>query len=232
LGIIVGVTIGTLIVILAILGCCIICWGKRRRRAKLQRLAERNAQQVSEFSSHQLLAEPKWSQSGQMSAGGWSQDESPATAGGWGSESFNAFSPYSSKYGSPMSARDTLNPKQTWEWPGMRASVVPAKPTLASSQLEKRNFSPYSSPSSAHDPQGPKLDWDQAEAIKLERMRSARMREQEREREEAKGKGVAGREEGEHPEQKHEQFLAEVARRGFTTAPVIKVPDQVGKMRG
>jgi hypothetical protein len=247
MGVIVGSILGTVVFILAMLGCCIICWGKRRRRAQLQRLAERNAPQVSEFSPHQPLAEPKWSQSGQVSAGGWSQDDSPEMAGGWGSESsFHAFSPYSSKYNSPVSARDALNPKQTWEWPGMRAPPMPAAPASTASPMEKRNFSPYTSPSSAHDTKGPKQDWDQAEAIELERVRHAKAEEkqrlEDRRRLEARQMKAVAREKAEDSdgdeeqekmqEQIREQFLARAAQRGFTTTPIIKVPDRVGRIRG
>jgi hypothetical protein len=53
-------------------------------------------------------AEPtKWSPGGD-SAG---LDESPYP------DDKYTFSPYSSKYSSPISARDQLNPQQNWEWP-------------------------------------------------------------------------------------------------------------------
>lgn len=47
--------------------------------------------------------------------GGWSigTDETPTTAGGYGSD--KTFSPYTSQYTSPVSARDMLNPKKAWD---------------------------------------------------------------------------------------------------------------------
>jgi hypothetical protein len=203
----IGATVGTLVFVLGTLGFCIICWGKRRRRAELQRISKRTAE-VVESSSGQALVEPKWKQKSPMSASQWSPDESPSTAGGWGSETTAyGFSPYSSKYGSPVSARDALNPKQTWEWTGVRGVVGPAAPP----PVEKRNFSPYTSPSSAHDAQGPKQDWDRAEAIELARVPAA-----------GRKSGSVGGDDDAASQQGGEG--------GLSTAPVIKIPDR-GKGR-
>jgi len=58
------------------------------------------------------------------------QDTSPDTP--YGSEKQN-FSPYSSKYSSPVSARDALNLKNTWEWP----QPQPSMPMPGAFELEK-----------------------------------------------------------------------------------------------
>jgi hypothetical protein len=109
LGAVIGAAVGGLVVLLTILGCCIIWFGKRRRRQVLQRAQARLSHNGVRPASGNV--EPKW---GQDAPGGWTQDETPTTAGGYGCDKQN-FSPYMSQYTSPVSARDMLNPKALWD---------------------------------------------------------------------------------------------------------------------
>jgi len=105
----VGAAMGGLVAVLVILGCCVVWFGKRRRRQVLQRAQARLSYNGVRPATGN--PEPKW---GQDAPGGWVQDETPTSAGGYGSDKQN-FSPYSSRYTSPVSARDMLNPKALWD---------------------------------------------------------------------------------------------------------------------
>lgn len=173
----VGAAIGGLVLLLMILGCCVVFWGKRRRRKALERAQARLS--VNGFRPATADVEPKW---GQNAPGGWMQDETPTTAGGYGSDKQN-FSPYSSRYTSPVSARDMLNPKSLWDSPQQSMSTVAGAPGLngVANQMD--------------------------EAFEMEKMRDQRI-EERRTRE----------------QQLHEEFLQDAAARGFTTAPIIRLP--------
>jgi hypothetical protein len=173
LGGIVGVAIGALVFVLTVLGCCTVWWGKRRRRAQLQRMHSRSMYN-SESRTNVAPVEPKWSQN---TAGRWSPDETPTTAGGWGSED-KTFSPYESRYNSPVSARDMLNPKQIWDAHEPSMSAVKATPRT------------------------------KEEAIEMEKMQS-QSKEESRIRE----------------QRIQAEFIENVAERGFTTTPIIRMPD-------
>lgn len=176
----VGAAIGGLVAVLTILGCCVIWCGKRRRRQALARTQARLSRNGARPASG--VVEPKW---GQDAPGGWVQDDTPSTAGGYGSDKQN-FSPYSSRYTSPVSARDMLNPKTIWE------GQEPSTGTMVE----------------APGTNGPgKKD----EAIEMEKIRDQRI-EERRIRE----------------LRLHEEFLQDAADRGFTTAPIIRLPS-IGK---
>jgi hypothetical protein len=113
----VGIAIGVIALALFVLGFTIICCGKRRRIARLAK-RQRQLSTYSDFGgglgglvpvTHPLNT--KWTPAVR---GGVAQDISPSTAGGY--ESDKHFTPYSSQYNSPVSARDMLNPKIAWEW--------------------------------------------------------------------------------------------------------------------
>ncbi len=124
LGAIVGAVVAGVVVLLTIAGCCIVWFGKRRRRQNLERTQALTSYNAG-YGAGPLggFGEPKWGMGMGMEQdtgiihvpGGWSigTDETPTTAGGYGSD--KTFSPYTSQYTSPVSARDMLNPKQTWD---------------------------------------------------------------------------------------------------------------------
>jgi hypothetical protein len=135
LGAIVGAVIGGLVVLLTMLGCCIVFYGKRRRRQKLERAQARSSYNALNGSlplgGH---VETQWNKG---TPGGWSQDETPTTAGGYGSDKHN-FSPYASQYTSPVSARDMLNPKQIWEPHPPNMTTVPGEAKMREAfEMEK-----------------------------------------------------------------------------------------------
>jgi hypothetical protein len=176
LGAIVGAAVGALVAILTILGCCIIWCGKRRRRQTLQRAQARLS--YNEVRPASGNVEPKW---GQDAPGGWIQDDTPTTAGGYGSDKQN-FSPYSSRYTSPVSARDMINPKTLWDAHQQSMGTMVEAPGINGRGLKD-------------------------EAFEMEKMRDQRI-EERRIRE----------------LQLHEEFLQDAAERGFTTAPIIRLP--------
>lgn len=178
LGAIVGVAVGGLVALLTMIGCCIIWCGKRRRRQVLQRAQAQMSYNGVRPASGSV--EPKW---GQDAPGGWIQDDTPTTAGGYGSDKQN-FSPYMSQYTSPVSARDMLNPKALWD--AHQQSTMVEAPGINGLGIKD-------------------------EAFEMEKMRDQRI-EERRVRE----------------LQLHEEFLQDVAERGFTTAPIIRLPS-IGK---
>ncbi|KAL1839579.1 hypothetical protein VTJ49DRAFT_1400 [Mycothermus thermophilus] len=114
LGARVGIAFGGLAFILALAGFCVVCNGKRRRRAFLRELERRNS------SSHQVWPHPKTRYGGLVgsrgvSGGGSDMFETPVSQRplrGWDNESpvsantdttfQRYFSPYSSQYNSPV----------------------------------------------------------------------------------------------------------------------------------
>ena len=114
LGTRIGIAIGGLCVLLAAIGFTIVCCGKRRRRAKIAE-RQRRAEEYTGFGSmNRVLPAPrvttKWESN--MSE---VQEESPMSANAYLNDK-HGFSPYSSQYNSPVSARDAVAPQQ-WEWP-------------------------------------------------------------------------------------------------------------------
>lgn len=121
LGTRIGIAIGSICALLALIGITIVCCGKRRRRARLAERARR-AEEYNDFGSMQrVLPTPrvttKWATD--MST---VQDESPMTANTYLNDK-HGFSPYSSRYNSPVSAREVPQPQQ-WEWPMQSANSV------------------------------------------------------------------------------------------------------------
>ena len=136
-----GIAIGSLALIITVLGCCVVWRGKKKRRAFLEQrqkqpaYAEWVAQQVSERSPHPGMGFPP------HSAGGFFQD-SPQSAMSqqplfphqdWGmgrgrheedtspAQEKKFFSPYSSNYSSPISATEQAQVVAR-EWPTDRHS--------------------------------------------------------------------------------------------------------------
>jgi hypothetical protein len=180
LGAMVGAAIGGLVAILTILGCCVVWFGKRRRRQVLQRAQARLSHNGVRPASDN--PEPKW---GQDAPGGWVQDDTPTTAGGYGSDKQN-FSPYSSRYTSPVSARDMLHPKAVWDAHQPSMGTMVEAPAVNGSGGKDEAF--------------------EMEKIRDQRIEERRLREL----------------------QLHEEFLQDAAERGFTTAPIIRLPS-IGK---
>jgi hypothetical protein len=178
LGAVIGAAVGGLVALLTTIGCCIIWCGKRRRRRILERSQARLSYNGARPATGNV--EPKW---GRDAPGGWTQDDTPTTAGGYGSDKQN-FSPYMSQYTSPVSARDMLNPKALWEAPQQSTTVE--APGIIGLGIKD-------------------------EAFEMEKMRDQRI-EERRIRE----------------LRLHEEFLQEAAERGFTTAPIIQLPN-IGK---
>lgn len=107
LGTKIGIAIAAICVLLALTGFTIICIGKRRRRAKLAARARQTDAYVGARIQQVPRVDTKWAPQASL-------DESPLSASGYGTD--RHFSPYSSKYSSPVSARDA-QPVQMWEWP-------------------------------------------------------------------------------------------------------------------
>lgn len=108
LGAKVGIAVGGLLLMMAILGFCIVWNGKRRRRRFLRRLEMQNAQQVwptPPAPNREMFETPM----SQKPLRGW--DDSPMSAG---TEKTlpRYFSPYSSQYNSPVSALEA--PSMQW----------------------------------------------------------------------------------------------------------------------
>jgi len=180
LGAKVGIVISGLLFLLGVAGFTIVWCGKRRRRANLAEYAKRQTEYTGSGGRRPLggHVSTAWVP---HSGGGEGQDESPATAGGYGSDK-HGFSPYSSRYSSPVSARDGLAASQSWD-------------------QYQPNMSAVNDGLRMHD-----------EAFELEKMRNHRVQE----------KTIV--DEG----RLHEDWMNEAAQRGFTTAPIIKLPDRPG----
>ncbi|KAK0728209.1 hypothetical protein B0T26DRAFT_163552 [Lasiosphaeria miniovina] len=109
LGARVGIAFGALAFILALLGCCVVCNGKRRRRAFLRELEKRHAQQGWPNPNNQFATvggaggEMFETPVSQKALRNW--DESPISAGTERTLP-RYFSPYQSQYSSPISAGD------------------------------------------------------------------------------------------------------------------------------
>lgn len=133
LGAKVGIAAAGVVVILFLAGFCIICRGRRRRRAEIAR-HQRESGYAKWFEEQQMHGQDGGTgmSSGDVSAGGffdspqsqrplnqgrpWAdrhiEDESPASA--MGEKAY--FSPYTSQYSSPVSANDIKQPIMQ-EWP-------------------------------------------------------------------------------------------------------------------
>ncbi|KAK3377794.1 centromere/microtubule binding protein cbf5-like protein [Podospora didyma] len=123
LGARVGIAFGGLAAILFILGVCIVCNGKRRRRAFLKDLEKRHAQQGwpnpnanhpnVRFAGAEMFETPV----SQKALRGW--DESPVSAATEATERTmpRYFSPYQSQYNSPVSATDGGPSNAANSWP-------------------------------------------------------------------------------------------------------------------
>lgn len=129
LGAKVGIAIGCLVGVLILLGCGIILNGKRRRRAYLRTLHTKYAQkgrptpsnqrEMGEASGQQPFRSPDDTPLSHRPLRGW--DDSPMTAN---SEQHypKYFSPYSSRFNSPISAQEG----QAMPWPpGPPAALAP-----------------------------------------------------------------------------------------------------------
>lgn len=120
LGTRIGIAIGGICVLIALIGITIVCCGKHRRRARLA-ARQRRSVEYNGFGSGRVLPAPRVTTKWDSDMKGL-QEESPMTANTYLNES-KGFSPYSSKYSSPVSARDALAPGQ-WEWPLPSANSV------------------------------------------------------------------------------------------------------------
>ncbi|OBT78780.1 hypothetical protein VF21_02506 [Pseudogymnoascus sp. 05NY08] len=114
LGTHIGIAIACICVLLALIGTTIVCCGKRRRRAKLAE-RQRRAEEYTGFGSTiRVLPAPRVTTKWESNMSGV-MEESPMSANAYLNDK-NGFSPYSSQYNSPVSARDAVAPQQ-WEWP-------------------------------------------------------------------------------------------------------------------
>lgn len=114
LGTRIGIAIGGICVLLALIGTTIVCCGKRRRRARLAE-RQRRAEEYTGFgSTNRVLPAPRVTTKWESNMSGV-MEESPMSANAYLNDK-NGFSPYSSQYNSPVSARDAVAPQQ-WEWP-------------------------------------------------------------------------------------------------------------------
>jgi hypothetical protein len=114
LGARIGIAIAGICVLLALIGTTIVCCGKRRRRAKLAE-RQRRAEEYTGFgSTNRVLPAPRVTTKWESNMSGV-HEESPMSANAYLNDK-NGFSPYSSQYNSPVSARDAVAPQQ-WEWP-------------------------------------------------------------------------------------------------------------------
>jgi hypothetical protein len=118
LGARVGIAFGALAFILVIVGFCIVCNGKRRRRAFLQELEQRNGGQWPHPKARyghngDMLETP----ASQKPLTGW--DESPISAHTETTAVPRYFSPYNSNYNSPVSATDKGPSASNVNWPAL-----------------------------------------------------------------------------------------------------------------
>ncbi|OBT67162.1 hypothetical protein VE03_02681 [Pseudogymnoascus sp. 23342-1-I1] len=114
LGTRIGIAIAGICVLLAVIGTTIVCCGKRRRRARLAE-RQRRAEEYTGFgSTNRVMPAPRLTTKWESDMSGV-QEESPMSANAYLNDK-NGFSPYSSQYNSPISARDAIAPQQ-WEWP-------------------------------------------------------------------------------------------------------------------
>lgn len=141
LGAKVGAAIGGLLLILAIAGLCVVCIGRRRRRAYLRRHAARNAS---------LGAEKSTMASAWPSVGGTDRFETPLSQKplrGWDDSPMSAatdrtypgryFSPYSSQHNSPVSAGDEKK-ATAMMWPDLMGDTpAPPPPPMTPQQLQQ-----------------------------------------------------------------------------------------------
>ena len=119
LGARVGIAFGGLAFILAIVGFCIVFNGKRRRRAFLRELEQRNGGQgwphpKARYGNNGDMLETPASQ---KPLTGW--DESPISAHTDTGPVPRYFSPYSSNYNSPVSASDGGPSASNANWPAL-----------------------------------------------------------------------------------------------------------------
>ncbi|KFZ23399.1 hypothetical protein V502_02122 [Pseudogymnoascus sp. VKM F-4520 (FW-2644)] len=114
LGTRIGIAIGGLCVLLALIGITIVCCGKRRRRARLAERQRRADEYTGFGSTNRVLPAPRVTTKWESNMSGV-QEESPMSANAYLNDK-PGFSPYSSQYNSPVSARDAVAPQQ-WEWP-------------------------------------------------------------------------------------------------------------------
>ncbi|KAK0719949.1 hypothetical protein B0H67DRAFT_486953 [Lasiosphaeris hirsuta] len=128
LGARVGIAFGGLAFILAIVGCCIVCNGKRRRRAFLRDLERRHGgpgwpHPKSRFGSGGDMLETPASQKPLRN---W--DESPISAITEATERTTPlpryFSPYNSQYNSPVSATDGPGAVSSVNWPALSPQQI------------------------------------------------------------------------------------------------------------
>jgi len=118
LGARVGIAFGAFAFILAIIGFCIVCNGKRRRRAFLRELEQRNGQGWPHpkarygNNNNDMLETP----ASQKPLTGW--DESPVSAHTETTAVPRYFSPYNSNYNSPVSATDAITAASV-NWPAL-----------------------------------------------------------------------------------------------------------------
>lgn len=195
----VGIAIGAIVLVLIVLGVTVICCGKRRRVA---RLAERQ-RQIENYSSFGgglggivPVTQPLNTRWAPATRGEIPQDVSPSSAGGY--ESDKHFTPYTSQYNSPVSARDMLNPNVAWEWKHPSSSMN----AMGSSSISVRGedgsvagMSPGLAPSVGMH--------GKLEAFEMEKLRDQRI-------EARRAKEL----------QIRNQFLRDAEDRGFTTANV------------
>ncbi|ELR02471.1 hypothetical protein VC83_07895 [Pseudogymnoascus destructans] len=114
LGTRIGIAIAGICVLLALIGITIVCCGKRRRRTRIAE-RQRGAEGYTGFgSTNRVLPAPRVTTKWESNMSGV-QEESPMSANAYLNDK-NGFSPYSSQYNSPVSARDAVAPQQ-WEWP-------------------------------------------------------------------------------------------------------------------
>ncbi|KAK0626307.1 hypothetical protein B0T14DRAFT_391954, partial [Immersiella caudata] len=119
LGARVGIAFGALAFVLVIVGFCIVCNGKRRRRAFLRELEERNGGQgwphpKARYGNNGDMLETPASQ---KPLTGW--DESPVSANTETTAVPRYFSPYNSNYNSPVSATDKGPGASNVNWPAL-----------------------------------------------------------------------------------------------------------------
>jgi hypothetical protein len=108
LGAEIGIAITAVVILLLIAGTVVICYGKKRRAAKLAARSPRSQRDsYHRFGAGPTPPTPTWATSS-------AADDTPVTAGGYDSEK-HAFSPYTSQYNSPVSARDQIDPNTLWE---------------------------------------------------------------------------------------------------------------------
>ncbi|KAK7959524.1 uncharacterized protein PG986_004378 [Apiospora aurea] len=113
LGAIVGVVIGGVLAILAVMGCCVVWNGKRRRKAFLRKREEIHKTWPSPAAGSEMFQTPvsqrplrNWDGSPVSQRPLRSWDESPISAVTENTYPGRYFSPYSSQFTSPVSAAD------------------------------------------------------------------------------------------------------------------------------